>query len=159
MKNGVPVSMDVEFVSLNKQVARIVDGTLKAVGEGEADIQVILKDCTDIEPEELLIHITVSAAESEVSYYIDGKDELRLGRDNYYSLRSTSNEVVQDVEFSIDHLEYAKFAIKENDKTIILKDATSYIGNPCIVHGNENNQLKKFILTATINGQSYTKTI
>lgn len=159
MKNGVPINMNVELISLKKEVARIVDGTLKAVGEGDADIQVNLKDCTDIEPPELLIHIAVNTEEKEVSYYIDGKDELRLGQNNYYYLRDTTNKIVQNVEFSIDNLEYAKFAEQENGKTKILKDAQSYIGDLCLIHGNENNQLKHFVLTATVNNQSYTKTI
>ena len=56
MKNGIPVSMDVELISLNKQIARLENGVLTAVNNGEADIQVKIKECTDIEPEDLIIH-------------------------------------------------------------------------------------------------------
>jgi len=38
MKNGVPVNMDVEFVSQDKSIARVQNNILMAVGEGETDI-------------------------------------------------------------------------------------------------------------------------
>jgi len=63
-----------------------VDNVLTAVGEGEAELKVILKDCTDIEPNELFITIQVGAAETEFSCYIDGNDKIRLGREQIYTV-------------------------------------------------------------------------
>jgi hypothetical protein len=55
---------------------------------------VLLKDCTDIEPQELLIHIEVSTAETEFSCYIEGKDKIRLGKEEIYTLCSTTGEII-----------------------------------------------------------------
>jgi len=49
MKNGIPVNMRVEYTSLNKEVARLKNNVLTAVGNGETDIAIKLLDCDDIE--------------------------------------------------------------------------------------------------------------
>ena len=146
MKNGVPTSMKVELISKNKQVAKNQNGVLIAVGEGEADIQVLLKDCTDIEPQELLIHIEVSAAETEFSCYIEGKDKIRLGKEEIYTLCSTTGEIIDQIEFTIDIPEYARILQRVDNKTIIIK-------------ANEKNKLGSFILSATVGNNTYEKTI
>ena len=145
MKNGVPVNMDVEFVSQDKSIARVQNNILMAVGEGETDIQVILKDCTDIEPDKLFIHIEVGAAETEFSCYIEGEDKIRLGRELTYTLQTTTGEILNNVLFNIDDITRA--VIIENDK------------NTCKIKANGKNKLGKFILTAQANGQTYEKVI
>ncbi len=146
MKNGVPTSMEVELISKNKQVAKNQNGVLIAVGEGEADIQVLLKDCTDIEPQELLIHIEVSTAETEFSCYIEGKDKIRLGKEEIYTLCSTTGEIIDQIEFTIDIPEYARILQRVDNKTIIIK-------------ANEKNKLGSFILSAIVGNNTYEKTI
>ena len=146
MKNGVPTAMEVELVSKDKQIAKIQNGILTAVGEGEVDIQVVLKNCTDIEPQELLIHIEVGAAETEFSCYIEGKDKIRLGKKEIYTLCSTSGVISEEVEFSIDNVEYATFERKINNNT-------------CEIKANNKNKLKSFVLYARIGNNTYEKTI
>lgn len=145
MKNGVPVQMEAEFISLNKQVARLVDNVLTAVGEGEAELKVILKDCTDIEPNELFIAIQVGAAETEFSCYIDGNDKIRLGREQIYTVQSTTGEILDNVLFSISDISFA--TIIESDKNI------------CKIKANGKNKLGQFTLIASVNGNTYEKTI
>ena len=145
MKNGVPVQMEAEFISLNKQVARLVDNVLTAVGEGEAELKVILKDCTDIEPNELFITIQVGAAETEFSCYIDGNDKIRLGREQIYTVQSTTGEILDNVLFSINDISFA--TIIESDKNI------------CKIKANGKNKLGQFTLIASVNGNTYEKTI
>ena len=145
MKNGVPVNMDVEFVSQDKSIARVQNNILMAVGEGETDIQVILKDCTDIEPDKLFIHIEVGAAETEFSCYIEGEDKIRLGRELTYTLQTTTGEILDNVLFNIDDITRA--VIIESDKNI------------CKIKANGKNKLGKFVLTAQVNGQTYEKVI
>lgn len=145
MKNGVPVQMEAEFISLNKQVARLVDNVLTAVGEGEAELKVILKDCTDIEPNELFITIQVGAAETEFSCYIDGNDKIRLGREQTYMVQSTTGEILDNVLFSINDISFA--TIIESDK------------NTCKIKANGKNKLGQFTLIASVNGNTYEKTI
>lgn len=145
MKNGVPVNMDVEFISQDKSIARVQNNILMAVGEGETDIQVILKDCTDIEPDKLFIHIEVGAAETEFSCYIEGEDKIRLGRELTYTLQTTTGEILDNVLFNIDDITRA--VIIESDK------------NTCKIKANGKNKLGKFVLTAQVNGQTYEKVI
>ena len=160
MKNGVPVSMDVELISLDKHIAKIENNVLTAIGEGETDIQVKLKNCTDIEPEDLFIHIQVNSGETEFSCYIDGEDKIRLGRTSTYTLYNMKGEEVQNVHFSIDNSTIAKFEV---EAVIDGKHISEYKAecdlNPCIVKANSNNKLESFTITATVNNQSYTKSI
>lgn len=145
MKNGVPTPMEVELVSKNKEVAKMQNGVLTAVGAGEADIQVILKNCTDIEPQELLIHIEVGAAETEFSCYIEGKDRIHLGKEEIYTLQSTSGSILEEIEFFINHSEYA--TVEETN------------GNTCKIKANNKNRLESFILYARVGNNTYEKTI
>ena len=160
MKNGIPVSADVELVSLNKQIARNNDGTLMAVGEGETDIQVIIKNCTDIEPDQLLIHIAVNANETEYSCYIDGEDNIRLGKEYTFTVLNMKGELVNNVQFTIDKPNLAGIkVITVLDDGERIEYKASCIENPCIIRANKDNILGEFTLTAIVNQQSYTKTI
>lgn len=144
MKNGTPITADVELISLDKHVAHIENGVLVAVGAGETDIQVKLKDCTDIEPEKLFIHIEVGAADTEFSCYIQGEDKIRLGRTQTYILCNTANQELTNVAFSINN-ELATIIEMNN--------------NTCKIKANSKNQLGDFVLTAQVNGVTYDKTI
>lgn len=144
-KNGIPINMRTEFISLDKKIARLENNILTAVGEGEVDIQVKLKDCTDIEPDNLFIHIQVGAAETEFSCYIKGEDKIRLGRTQAYTVCNTSNSLLENIIFSIDKQELA---------TIV-----SINGDTCEIQANAKNKLGDFTLSAEINGITYTKQI
>lgn len=160
MKNGIPMKItdeDIEYKSKNKNIAKQQGTELRAIGEGEVDIQVIVKSCTDIEPDELIIHIKVGNQTEEFSCYIDGEDKIRLGRTNIYTLRDVNGEVVSDVTFTIDKLEIAKFIEKDKAGKDKNTDITNY--NPCAVQANSRNKLGAITLSAVANGQSYTKII
>lgn len=144
-KNGTPFAADVEYISLSQQIVKSVGGSLVAQAEGEANIQIKVKNCTDIEPDDLIIHITVSAGETEFSCYIEGQDKIRLGREQTYTARNSREEEIQEVSFAINDTKYASI-IEAN-------------GNTCRVKANEKNNLGEFILTATVAGVDYTKTI
>lgn len=151
MKNGVPVQMDYDLISLNKKVARMEDDQLKAIGAGETDIQVKLKDCTDIEPDDLFIHIQVdAAAEAEFSCYIEGKDTIRLGQKQIYILKTITKqedkeEETMDVSFSIDDTTLAK--------------VVDISKNVCTIEANTRNKLNEFVLSAKYKNVIYTKNI
>ena len=143
--------MDYDLISLNKKVARMEDDQLKAIGAGETDIQVKLKDCTDIEPDDLFIHIQVdAAAEAEFSCYIEGKDTIRLGQKQIYILKTITKqedkeEETMDVSFSIDDTTLAK--------------VVNISKNVCTIEANTRNKLNEFVLNAEYKGATYTKHI
>ncbi len=147
MKNGIPVNMRVEYTSLNKEVARLKNNVLTAVGNGETDIAIKLLDCDDIEQEPLIIHIKVGSEETEFSCYIKGNDKIRLDREQIYMLCSTNDDsiITSNISFTI------------NDTS--LATITNTINNSCTVHANNNNKLGMVELIASYGNQIYTKTI
>ena len=172
MKNGVPINMDVELISLNKDVARTEKDengrmVLKAKAAGEADIQVKLKDCTDIEPEDLYIHIQVAAQETEFSCYIKGDDKIRLGRSADYtldivgSIPTDENEAQATITFVIDKPEVASFPkVTTIDGESWIEYVSETKDNPCKITANSNNILDTFTLTVNFStGQSFSKII
>ena len=132
--------MEVELISQNKQIAKPVNGVLTAVGEGEVDIAVQLKDIPSISN---IIHIQVGGT-SEFSAYLEGAGSVRLDRDSTYELIGTS-DINGDVIFDIDNEELAKIVSIE--------------GNKCIIHANNKNILDSFVLSATYNNIVYSKII
>lgn len=161
MKNGIPVNLEAELESSNKYVAKKQGTALVAVGEGEATIKVVVKNCTDIEPDELTFHIEVGAAETEFSCYIKGDDKIRLGRGVEYEVCTTSGELATQVEFNIDNPVLAQFEIEtEIDGIKQIEYTAECSSNPCKIVANKKNKLGPFTLTAVVNGtQTYTKTI
>lgn len=121
MKNGIPLQAEVEYISSNKSVAKIQNGVLTAVGLGEADVEIKVLNCTDIEPDVLSLHIEVTDdAVTEFSCYIVGSDTIRLDREVTYQLVTTNGEVVSDVIFETSDIQLATVVkdgtIKANDK-------------------------------------------
>ena len=139
-KNGVPVDLEVEYLPVNKSVARIVNTQLTAVGNGTTDIIIQLKDYPQIQQK---ITIEVSNQEQIFSAYIEGADTIRLDRDSQYELKGT-DEINGSVIYTID---------------TSLATIKSITNNICTIHANDKNILGSFILTATYNNVSYTKTI
>lgn len=139
-KNGIPIDAEIELLPTDKKVARIIDGALIAVGNGETKIMVRLKDYPSIFD---YIDVVIDTEPEVFSAYIEGKDSIRLDRESMYKLIGT-NDLDDEVEFSID----------TTLATIKKIDSSS-----CLIHTNNKNLLGSFTLTATYKGTSYTKEI
>ena len=140
MKNGIPYRDEVELISSTPKVVKEVDGVLTAVGTGEAQIIIQLKQYPMIQQ---TITVIVDSIEQEFSAYIEGPDTIRLDRYCNYKLIGIG-ELSSEVEFELEG-EYAEISeIKPN---------------LCIVHANDKNKLGSVNLTATYNGNNYTKQI
>ena len=141
MKNGVPSDEEVEFISTNKQIVKMVDNELKAIAEGEVDIIVQLKQYPAVQK---TITIQVGEEKNEFSAYIEGSDTLRLDRIGVYSLKGTE-EITGEVSYSI------------SDNT--LARITEVKDNNCSVRANAKNKLGTITISAVYNDNTYTKQI
>ena len=141
MKNGVPSNEEVEFISSDKKIAKIIDDQLTAVAEGTVDIIVQLKQYPTIQK---IISIKVDSAKNEFSAYIEGSDTLRLDRVGSYTLKGTE-DISGEVIFSIDDTTLVKIVKVEN--------------NQCELRANSKNKLGKVVLSANYNDVVYTKEI
>lgn len=139
-KNGIPIDAEIELISQNKTVAKVINGVLTAVGNGEADIVMRLKNYPSVEN---TIHIQVGG-ETVFSAYIKGAETIHLGQKSNYELIG-SEELTNKVVYSIDNIKLANIVSSDN--------------NICVIKANENNELGSFILTASYDGVEYTKTI
>ena len=142
-KNGKPSEEEVELLTSDKKIVRLIDGELIAVGKGAVNIIAQLKDFPDIRQE---IQIVVGESEQiqEFTAYIEGPDSIRLDRLSSYTLIATE-ELSNDVIFTIDNNKLALITLTEPNK--------------CVIHANANNKLGKIILTAEYNNHSFTKEI
>lgn len=141
MKNGVPSNEEVEFISSDKKIAKIIDDQLTAVAEGTVDIIIQLKQYPTIQK---IISIKVDSAKNEFSAYIEGSDTLRLDRVGSYMLKGTE-DISGEVIFSIDDTTLVKIVKVEN--------------NQCELRANSKNKLGKVVLSANYNDVVYTKEI
>ena len=142
MKNGKPFRATVEYISSDKSVAKLQNGILTAVGVGEADIEIKIKECTDIDPEVLSIHIEVTEEPvTEFSCYIDGPDTIKLDRIGKYVLVTSEGELVSKVLFETDNPDLA--TVIESEES----EKEEYKG---IVKANDKNNLGFFTLYAYI---------
>jgi len=141
MKNGVPSNEEVEFISTNKKIVKMVDNELKAVAKGEVDIIVQLKQYPAVQK---TITIQVGEGKNEFSAYIEGSDTLRLDRIGVYTLKGTE-EITGEVAYSISDNTLAKI--------IEIKD------NNCSVRANAKNKLGTITISAVYNDNTYTKQI
>ena len=139
-KNGKPFDAEVQLLPTDKSIARIIDGELKAVGSGETQIVVQLKDFPTIFT---IINIVVNEAEPVFSAYIEGSSTIKLDRTEIYTLKATG-EITGPVHFSIN----------TNLANIVISNNVS-----CQIQANHKNILGKFILTAAYNNVEYTKEI
>ena len=141
MKNGIPSSEEVEFISTNTSVVKKIDNELKAVAEGEADIIIQLKQYPAVQK---IITIQVGEEKNEFSAYIEGSDILRLDRIGVYALKGTE-EITGEVIYSINDNTLAKIIEIKN--------------NSCYVRANAKNKLGKIIISAEYNNNTYIKEI
>ena len=139
-KNGVPITEEVDLISQNVGVAKIEQGQLKAVGQGETDIIVRAKNLPNVECN---VHIVVAAAPN-IAIYIEGADRIRLDRTITYRLIGSIE--LTGVTFSINS-ELASIEKIEN--------------NTCVVRANDKNKLGEFVLVATCDqsAEEYNKQI
>lgn len=140
MKNGYPFQTDVDFSSEDNNIVKFIDGRLTAIGEGETNIIITIKNAPNTF---VKVPVQITAAEVEFSAYIDGQESVRLNRTSTYTLIGTS-DIIDTVEFSLNN-DYAK-----------IKEITT---NSCVIQANNKNLLGTTILTATYHGQSYSKEI
>ena len=154
MKNGIPSDEEVEFISTDKKIAKMINNELKAIAEGTVDIIVQLKQYPVIQK---TITIEVGKEKNEFSAYIEGPSSIKLAYDGEYYFISTPS--LKDIEktqvvFSISDNKYAKIV------GLVKKAKTGEIG--CKVKANEKNLLtyqNPVVLTATYLDKQYTKEI
>ena len=141
MKNGIPSDEEVEFISTNKKIVKMIDNELKAISEGEVDIIVQLKQYPAVQK---TITIQVGEEKNEFSAYIEGSDTLRLDRIGVYTLKGTE-EITGEVTYSISDNTLAKITEVKN--------------NNCSVQANAKNKLGTITISAVYNNNTYTKQI
>lgn len=139
MKNGLPFKLgeneSVTYESSDKHVVKVENGLLVAVGEGEANIRVILPNMPDSEnaADELFVPIIIDNAEQPHSGYIDGPDKIRLGQQAVYTVKEINgNNVV--INFSL---------IQSKPYATLIADSLS-----CTVQANAKNLLGEVTLIA-----------
>lgn len=142
VKNGVPINEPYDLISTNTALAKIIDGKLKAIGVGEVEIIVQLKNYPFIKKS---LMINISEGNKEFSAYIEGADTIKLNRKGYYKLLGT-DEINGTVVFSIidDYHCVNRYEVDNNE---------------CTIYANDKNILKPFTLCAEYNGNTYTKVI
>ena len=154
-KNGVPYKEEIEFIPLNKEYIRVVNGELIAKKEGTTEIIVRLKKYP--EAFQKTISININAAETPFSAYIKGADNIRLDRVSYYVLEGTQ-PIIEQVEFSIiEGNEYATILPFTNEEKETLENFDQ--NTWCKVRANNKNLLKDFTLQAEYDNQVYIKQI
>ena len=154
-KNGIPYKEEIEFIPLNKEYVRVVNGELIAKKEGTTEIIVRLKKYP--EAFQKTISININAAETPFSAYIKGADNIRLDRVSYYVLEGTQ-PIVEQVEFSIiEGNEYATILPFTNEEKETLENFDQ--NTWCKVRANNKNLLKDFTLQAEYDNQVYIKQI
>ena len=141
MKNGVPSNEEVEFISNDKKIVKIIDNKLTAISKGNVDIIIQLKQHPTIQK---IISIEIGDEENEFSAYIEGNDNLRLDRKGIYTLKGTG-EISDKVVFTINDTTFARIIKTTNDS--------------CEIQANSKNKLGKVVLSATYQDVIYTKEI
>lgn len=142
VKNGVPINEPYDLISTNTALAKVIDGKLKAIGVGEVEIIVQLKNYPSIKKS---LMINISEGNKEFSAYIEGADTIKLNRKGCYKLLGT-DEINGNVTFSIidDYHCVNRYEVDNNE---------------CTIYANDRNILKPFTLCAEYNGNTYTKVI
>ena len=163
-KNGIPCDYATEVGPVNKKVAKVVRGALTAVGEGETDLIVKLKDFPLIQK---TIHIVVSDTTKGFSAYIEGAALIKLdyaGNDcwnNVYELKGTE-PIDGKVRYRIEG-DTSLASLLIDAEITEHQDATGdypfNYNTQCIVRANNKNQLGTFMLVASYKDKEYRKEI
>lgn len=142
-KNGTPYDGELVLSTSNKQIVRLIDNELIAVGRGEVDIIATLKDFPDVK-QSITITVGEDEAPKDFSAYIEGVDTIRLDRESTYSLIG-NNKLISTVQYQVDDTTLCNI-VKVED-------------NQCTLRANNKNKLGEITLTAIYNSQSYEKKI
>ena len=149
-KNGKPVEINYKLVPENKKIAKVINGALTAVGEGETSLIIQFDEYQGKEP--LTLDIVVGK-ESIFSAYIEGVDKIRLSREAGYKL--VGNSIIDQKE--------VKFYLSENNGLAldIQPDFNSdnELKHIYRVKANDKNKLGMVVLNAEYQGIKYTKEI
>lgn len=140
-KNGKPIKVDVIITPKDKKVIKYVDNELKAVGIGEAALEIQLKDFPDIKLE---MSVIVGESIADNLFYIEGNSSIKLNRTEIYtfvSKKGFSGEIV----FSINDTNLAEITKVEENK--------------CFIKANGKNKTGSIILLVTYLGKEYSKEI
>lgn len=140
-KNGKPIEVDVIITSKNKKVVKYVDNELKAVGIGEAALEIQLKDFPDIK-----LEMSVAVGESVMDnlFYIEGNSSIKLNRTEVYTFVS-KKDFSDEIVFSINNTNLAEIVKIEENK--------------CSIKANGKNKTGSIILLVTYLGKEYSKEI
>ena len=106
------------------------------------------------------VEITINPQEQEFIAYINGPDQLRLDRQDIYSLASDS--YIDNTAVTIKIQEDPTAKKKPSDYATLrpkLNDNGQIIPNAYILHANAQNKLGKLVLVASYNDVEYTKTV
>lgn len=141
LKNGNLSTEEVDFISSDKKIAKIVNGELMAISEGEVEITIQLHSHPEIK-NSIIINIVENA--TNFSAYIEGNNTIRLDRQNEYTFKA-NKELDEEVQFSLDNSKYAKIINIDNNK--------------CVVRANDKNKLGSFVLQVEYKNIIYTKEI
>lgn len=140
MKDGQICNEEIEYVPADKTIVKFVDGILTAVGVGNTNIIIRLKNYPQIQT---AVNVNINNEEQEFYGYIEGPDFIRLDRECEYKFVGNMEPSGQ-VNFNLN----TKLA------RLITKDQKT-----CVIKANHNNQLGSIILTAQYNNKIYTKEI
>lgn len=134
-----------------------INDSFVATSTGQCIITMRLKNRPAVTKD---VEITVVAADQEFIAYINGPDQLRLDRQDSYSLASES--YIDDSQVTITIQEDPTAKKKPSDYAILqqkIDDTGAKVPNNYILHANAKNKLGKVVLVATYNGVEYTKTV
>ena len=144
MKNGAPMPADTiyQYVSLTKDILRIENNQCIAKAEGEGIIGVYVEGAPSSQQ---TITVIIDNVENEELIYLEGKDSIRLDREETYILKGASDTANVDFELVGNDNNYARIIVVQN--------------NTCIVRANAKNKLGDCILKATYKQQEYEQKI
>ena len=146
-----------EIQLLKPENCTFINDNFEATGAGQCIITMQLKNRPAVTKE---VEITVVPFEEDFVAYIAGPDQLRLDRQDKYSLVSESYIDNAAVTMVIQNDSGAKKP--PSDYAELRQDIDDYgitIPNQYILHANAHNKLGNVVLVATYNGVQYTKTI
>ena len=128
-----------------------------ATGAGQCIITMRLKNRPVVTKN---VEITINPQEQEFIAYINGPDQLRLDRQDIYSL--VSDSYIDNTAVTIKIQEDPTAKKKPSDYATLrpkLDDNGQIIPNAYILHANAQNKLGKLVLVASYNDVEYTKTV